>query len=207
MTKNTRVLLATTNRGKLHEMSTILGEPGIRLVTTSDVGIDLAVDETGSTYVDNAVLKARAYAAASGLITLGDDSGLEVDALDGAPGVRAARIAGPGATDADRYNLLLSKLEGVPADRRTARFRCAVALAAPAGQLATAEGACEGRIAFRPAGKNGFGYDPVFYLDEYGRTMAELPDEIKNTISHRARALKAARPLILAALKDWADPH
>ncbi|HEX9596517.1 MAG TPA: non-canonical purine NTP pyrophosphatase, partial [Anaerolineales bacterium] len=165
MTKNTRVLLATTNRGKLHEMSTILGEPGIRLVTTSDVGIDLAVDETGSTYVDNAVLKARAYAAASGLITLGDDSGLEVDALDGAPGVRAARIAGPGATDADRYNLLLSKLEGVPADRRTARFRCAVALAAPAGQLATAEGACEGRIAFRPAGKNGFGYDPVFYLD------------------------------------------
>ncbi|MFN2226659.1 MAG: non-canonical purine NTP pyrophosphatase, partial [Anaerolineae bacterium] len=131
----------------------------------------------------------------SGLPTLADDSGLEVDALDGAPGVRSARYAGPGASDIDRYRKLLAVLAGVPPDRRSARFRCVVALALPDGQVHTAEGACEGEIGFAPRGEFGFGYDPVFIVaGQEGRTMAELEPEVKNCISHRARAVEAMLP-------------
>lgn len=195
------VVVATTNSGKLYEINLILGDLGVELVRPADLGIRLDVDESGATYAENAALKAVACARLADLPSLGDDSGLEVEALGGAPGLHSARYAGAGATDSDRYSLLLQRLEGVPSERRTARFCCAVALATPDGAVAVATGACAGRIALEPAGTNGFGYDPVFFLDEYGRTMAELPESVKNRISHRARALQAAGPLILAALR------
>ena len=165
-----------------------------------DLGIDLEVDESGASFQENAVLKARAYAAASGLPSLADDSGLEVDALGGAPGVFSARYAGAGASDQDRRQKLLTALADTPIDRRSARFRCVVAISDPGGRVAVAAGTCEGRIALEPRGTNGFGYDPVFYLPEYGCTMAELRPELKNQISHRARAIQAARPLLDALL-------
>lgn len=196
----TKLLVATTNPGKVREIWELLGDLGVPLAMPADLGLALTVAETGATYAENAILKASAYAAASGLVTLGDDSGLEVDALGGAPGLQTARFAGPGASDADRYQLLLRKLEGIPQAARTARFRCAVAVARLGGEVAIAEGTCEGLIALAPHGVNGFGYDPVFFLPEYGCTMAELPAGVKNTISHRARAVLAARLLIEEAL-------
>ncbi len=205
MPQTQRILVASYNPGKLHEIAQLLADLPARLVTPSVLGLKLDVEETGASYAENARLKALAYSTASGLVSIGDDSGLEVDALDGAPGVRTARYAGSGVTDSDRYTLLLRNLEGVPADRRTARFRCAVAVATPDGRCETVEGVCEGRIAASPSGENGFGYDPVFFVDAYGCTMAELPDDIKNTISHRARAFTAARPVLLAALRRWAS--
>jgi XTP/dITP diphosphohydrolase len=204
MPNHPKILLATTNAGKLHEITDLLADLPAHLVTPKELGLSVEVGETGTTYLENAKLKALAFASASGLVSIGDDSGLEVDALDGAPGVYTARYAGPGATDSDRYHLLLRNLDGVPAERRTARFRCVVGVATPDGHCEAAEGVCEGRIAAQPVGENGFGYDPVFHVDTYGRTMAELPDSIKNTISHRARAFQAAQPLILAALRRWA---
>lgn len=203
MLRNQRILVASSNPGKLHEIAQLLVGLPARLVTPSELGLKLEIEETGATYTENAKLKALAYARASGLISIADDSGLEVEALDGAPGVQTARFAGPGVTDSDRYTLLLRHLKGVPAERRTARFRCAVAVATPDGNCETVEGVCAGRIAASPSGENGFGYDPVFFVEAYGCTMADLPDDIKNTISHRARALTAARPLILAALHRW----
>ena len=194
-----KLLIATTNRGKILEITEILGDPELELILPGDMGLTLEVAETGATYADNARLKSVAYASVSGLIALGDDSGLEVDALGGAPGLHTARFAGPGASDADRWNLLLGKLAGLPVASRAARFRCAVAIARPNGAVAIAEGACEGRIAFAPAGSGGFGYDPVFFMPDHNCTLAELPASIKNRISHRARALLAARPLIEAA--------
>jgi len=164
-------------------------------------GITLEVEETGHTFTENAVLKATTYARASGLWTWADDSGLEVDALDGAPGVYSARYGGSGASDADRYRKLLDALTGVPWARRTARFRCVVALATPDGDMQTADGACEGIIAFGPVGSNGFGYDPVFYLPDRGLTMAQLSAEDKNETSHRGRAARAAETLLEAMLR------
>jgi XTP/dITP diphosphohydrolase len=154
------------------------------------------VEETGETFRDNAILKANAFARSAGLPALADDSGLEVDALGGAPGVRSARYAGPGASDADRIALLLRNLAHVPAAQRQARFRCTMALATPEGLVGTVDGTCEGEIAFAPRGSNGFGYDPVFLLPHLGRTMAELRDEEKHAISHRGRAGRAALELI-----------
>ncbi len=164
-------------------------------------GITLEVEETGHTFAENAVLKATIYARASGLWTWADDSGLEVDALDGAPGVYSARYGGSGLSDADRYRKLLDALTGVPWARRTARFRCVVALATPAGEVQTGDGACEGIIAFGPAGSNGFGYDPVFYLPDRGQTMAQLAAETKHEISHRGRASRTAETLLEAMLR------
>jgi XTP/dITP diphosphohydrolase len=201
MSTNQRVIAATTNPGKLSEIEAILDGWPVELVSPAALGLKVQVDETGATYTENATLKALAYAPAAGLVALGDDSGLEVDALDGAPGLHSARYAGAGKSDSDRYRLLLHQLEGVPPVRRTARFRCVIAVATPAGAVQTAEGVCEGRIALEAAGLNGFGYDPVFFLDEFGCTMAQLPNGVKNTVSHRGRALLAARPLILAALR------
>lgn len=159
-------------------------------------GITLEVEETGTSFLENAVLKARRYAQVSGFLTLADDSGLEVDILGGEPGVRSSRYAGPGASDADRVQVLLEKLRDVPWEQRRARFRCVVAIATPDGQVQTAEGECSGIIAFEPRGTHGFGYDPVFYMPEFDATMAELPPEVKNQVSHRARAVRAARPLL-----------
>lgn len=201
-----RLLLATFNPGKLVELRELLHfhaarqHPPLRLelVSPVELGMGEPVAETGSTYAENARLKAVGYAQIAGLAALGDDSGLEVDALGGAPGLHSARYAGPGASDADRRARLLAALAGVPTERRTARFRCVIALATPNGEVQFAEGTVEGRIAEAPAGTGGFGYDPIFYLPELGCTMAELPDGVKNTISHRARAVEKALPLIAA---------
>jgi len=200
-----KLLIATNNPGKLREYEELLADEGLPLQLTfpGQEGIDLDVVESGETFAENAALKAQAYAWASGLPTLADDSGLEVDALGGAPGVRSARYAGPGTSDADRYRKLLSALEDVPPDGRSARFRCVVALALPGGCLETAEGRCEGHIGYEPRGEYGFGYDPVFVVDgTAGRTMAELPPEVKNRISHRARAFKAAVPFLRRVFLD-----
>ena len=194
------LLIATHNPGKVEELRLLLAPLHARLRTPSELGLHVQVTEDGLRYADNARQKALAYAQAAGLLTLADDSGLEVDALDGAPGVRSARYT-PGH-DADRVAVLLAHLRGVPWERRTARFRCVVAIATPAGELVTTEGTCEGVIAFEPAGEGGFGYDPAFYLPSYGCTMAQLPQEEKNRISHRARAIEQALPILQRLLSS-----
>lgn len=192
-----RLLIATRNRGKVAEFAAILDDLNVAWTTLADAGITLEVAETGETIPENAVLKATAYGRESGLLTLADDSGLEVDALQGKPGVHTARFGGPGLSAEARYRLLLDQLANVPWPERTARFRCSVAVAAPDGRLlGTADGVCEGVIALRPAGDGGFGYDPVFFLPEYGRTMAQLPASEKHKISHRGRAAAKIAPLL-----------
>jgi XTP/dITP diphosphohydrolase len=184
----TKLLIATNNTHKLHEMMQIMGDVPFALTSLFEQGIVLEVEETGATYAENSVLKARAYARASGLLTLADDSGLEVAALGGQPGIRSARYAGTGGTSPQRIAKLLANLEGVPWERRQARFVSVMALATPAGDVRLFEGACAGVIALDCQGENGFGYDPVFFMPEYGATMAELDEAFKNRISHRARA-------------------
>ncbi len=191
-----KLLIATRNRGKKREYARLLQGLEVELIALDDLGVTKTVKEDAASYTENALLKARGYAAATGLLTLADDSGLEVDALDGAPGVLTARYAGEGATDEQRYSLLLEQLKDVPHEHRTARFRCVIALAWPDGRVEITEGVCEGRITRGPRGEHGFGYDPVFYVPEYGCTMAELPPEIKNRISHRARAAAAASEIL-----------
>ncbi len=183
-----RLLIASNNVGKVREYAELLAGSGFDLCRLADVGLDNQIDETGETFTENACLKARTYGQAGGLLTLADDSGLEVDALDGAPGVHSARYAGPGANDADRVRKLLAALDGVSWEKRQANFRCVIALAWPDGRLETFEGRCDGVIAFEPKGINGFGFDPIFYMPEYSCTMAELPMDVKNRISHRGRA-------------------
>jgi XTP/dITP diphosphohydrolase len=196
-----RLLLATTNRGKLKELRALLTGLPLDLATPIELGLYLEVDETGATYAANAALKAQAFARLSGLLTLADDSGLEVDALDGLPGVRSARFSPlPGATDADRRRYLLERLQPHPAPW-TARFRCVVALAEPDGAVEFAEGLCPGVIIAIERGSRGFGYDPIFYLPELGCTMAELEMDEKNRLSHRARAVQAAIPALRRRLR------
>ena len=193
-----RLLIATHNPGKLSELTSLLGDVPFDLVSLADVGIHHQVDETGETFERNATLKAETYARLSGLPTLADDSGLEVDALDGEPGVRSARYAGDNASDADRIAFLLRKLDNIPEGDRTARFRCVIGLARPGGPLELHSGACEGRILEAPRGSSGFGYDPVFFVPEMGKTMAELTAAQKNRVSHRsAAARKASASLML----------
>ena len=159
------------------------------------------VEETGETFAENAIRKAREYARLSGLVTLADDSGLEVDALGGEPGVHSARYGEQGVGDEDRYQLLLHRMQGVPWEGRGARFRCVIAVAEPGGESYTADGTCEGVIAFEPQGQYGFGYDPIFYLPEYDKTMAQLLPEVKNRISHRARAAQEIRAILERILR------
>jgi XTP/dITP diphosphohydrolase len=194
-----QLLVATNNCGKIREYQDLLVGLDMQLVGLSDIGITADVDETGQTFEENARLKAVAYSQASGLLTLADDSGLEVEALGGAPGIYSARYAGKGATDADRYRKLLAALSGVPWEKRSARFRCVIALAWPDKQIETFDGQCDGVIAFEPKGTNGFGFDPVFFMPERGCTMAELPEEVKNQVSHRARAARLARERLMMA--------
>lgn len=195
------LLLATGNPGKLREMRALLAELGkIQLLTSQEIELKLEIREDGSTYTENAALKARSYAEAAGLATLADDSGLEVKVLGGAPGLHSARyLPQPGATDADRRAYLLSQLQAYPRPWQ-ARFRCCVAVALPGGELRTFEGICPGEIIPEERGTNGFGYDPVFLLPETGRTMAELSMEEKNRLSHRARAVQAAIPYLRTLL-------
>ena len=187
-----KLVLATANMGKQREFAALLSPLGLQLLLSSALGIDSAA-ETGATFEANALLKARHAAAASGLPALADDSGLEVDALDGRPGVYSARYAGAHATEAENNARLLSELAGVPPQRRSARYRCVLALVRDAADTAPliASGSWEGRIALQPAGNGGFGYDPLFLPEGLEVSAAELPAGRKNALSHRAKALAA----------------
>jgi len=189
-----KLLVATQNPGKVREFRSLLAPLRAELSFPGEMGIDLYVPEDGATYLENANQKVLLYAQYTGLLTLADDSGLEVDSLDGAPGLHSARYAR--GSDLDRVAVLLEELREVAPDHRTARFRCVVAVASPTGQLGHSEGVCEGVIAGSPVGQGGFGYDSVFYLPERGRTMAQLDEEEKNKISHRARAIQAIMPVL-----------
>ncbi len=191
------LLVATRNAGKLAELQTLFREAPYRLVSLDDAGVDFEVEETGSTFAENAVLKATQYGEAAGLPTIADDSGLEVDALGGGPGVLSSRFAGPDATDDERNAFLLRNLEGQPFESRTARFRCTIAVFLPGQGVRVVDGTVEGVITDRPRGENGFGYDPVFYLPELGRTTAELSPEHKNRLSHRGIAANKALKVLL----------
>ena len=192
-----KLLLASNNQGKLIEIQSLLTGLNIQLVTPEGLGLDLQVVEDGATYAENAALKARAFSQASAMISLADDSGLEVDSLGGQPGLRSARFSPlPGATDADRRRHLLNKLAGLPAPW-TARFHCTVVIAQPDGTVFIVEGECPGEIIPEERGANGFGYDPIFFIPEKGCTMAELTLPEKNLLSHRARAVQAAVPELL----------
>ena len=191
-----RLLLATNNAGKVAEYRQLLGGGGWEIVTPAEIELKIDVDETGQTYAENATLKAVAYTRASGLTSLADDSGLEVDALDGRPGVLSARYAGADRTDAERVEALLTELRDVPDERRTARFRCVIVIASGADRVELAEGTVEGRIAREPRGESGFGYDPIFLLPERGLTMAELPAGEKHSVSHRGAAGRQARAIL-----------
>jgi XTP/dITP diphosphohydrolase len=191
-----KLLLATSNPGKIKEYRFLLDGLGYQITTLTEEGIAKAVIESGHNYEQNARLKALTYAKLSQLTALADDSGLEVDALHGEPGVKSARFAGESATDAEKVSLLLAKLNGAPWERRTARFKCVIAMASPGGRVELCYGECYGIIAFEAKGENGFGYDPIFFLPEMGKTMAELPFEMKNQISHRARASQKARQVL-----------
>ncbi len=194
----TKLLVATTNPGKLVEYQALLSNLPVELLYLHDVGIVEEIPETGTTFEANAALKADGYARLSGLPTLADDSGLEVDALGGEPGVYSARYGDVGS-DSERTDLVLSKLEGVPDAQRTARFVCVIVVTLPDGSHIEARGTVEGTITYAPRGTNGFGYDPIFGL-ETGTTMAELPPPEKNMISHRAEAARAIRSEIAAWL-------
>jgi len=210
-----RLLLASANQGKLRELRTILDGLPVELVGLAEAGLGQApeVEETGETFLANALLKGRAYAAWSGLAAVADDSGLEVDALGGAPGVRSARYAGQGAGDRANLDKLLAAMAGVPPERRTARFRCAAVLVDPGwgpGGLRPshpeewrqwhAEASWEGRLLEAPRGTGGFGYDPVFLPEGWDRTSAEVDQATKDAASHRGRAFRALRP----AIEAWA---
>ena len=184
-----KFVLATHNPGKLKEMADILSGLGVEVVSPAELGIDVEVEETGSTFAENAMLKARAICDASGLPAIADDSGLCVDALNGGPGVYSARYGGEGLDDAARTRLLLENMRGQTT--RAAHFACAIACVFPGGDTLTAEGRCDGAIAFAPMGQGGFGYDPVFLVPELGKTFSQLSGAEKNEISHRGRALRA----------------
>jgi len=187
-----KLLLATNNQGKARELKILLRELPLALVLPGELGITAEVVEVGSSLEENARLKATVLARESRLPALADDSGLEVDALGGEPGPLSARYAGEGATDKERVEFLLAKLKGVPREKRTARFRCVIAIATPEGGVELCSGECLGLITFEPKGERGFGYDPVFYFPELGKTMAELPLEVKNKVSHRGAAAREA---------------
>jgi len=184
-----KIILATTNKGKTAEIRRLLAACGVEIVSLADLPSIEFPEETGRTFLDNAVAKARFVSERFGAPALADDSGLEVDALEGSPGVRSARYAGDGATDEANYTKLLAEMKTVPQGARSARFRCAIALVMPDGAVMTFEGALEGEIAPVPGGTNGFGYDPVFFIPDKGCTAAELSPDEKNAISHRGRAL------------------
>ena len=197
-TEPRRLLLATTNPHKIEELHAILAGLPYELVSPNEIGLALEVEETGTTFAKNAILKATAWADAADMLTLAEDSGLEIDALGGEPGIYSARWAGEGVSYEERFRILLGRLADVPAERRTARYHAVIAIAGatPVGVLGVFEGKLEGQIAFAPAGSGGFGYDPIFYVPEQQRTVGQMSAEGKHLISHRARAAAAARELL-----------
>jgi len=199
----TKLLVATHNQGKVVEFAEMLADMKIEWLSLDDVGVTQDVEETGSTFQENSILKARTYAAETGLLTLADDSGLEVDALAGAPGVYTARYGGVGLTAVQRYKKLLADIENVPIHQRTARFRCAIVLSAPDGTiLGASEGVCEGMIAQTAVGEGGFGYDPIFFIPQLQKTFAQIPAEQKHKISHRGQAVRQIEPLLRSILRN-----
>jgi XTP/dITP diphosphohydrolase len=197
MAETSELLVATHNAGKIRELSRMLADLPLRLRRLSEWPDIPEAEETGSTFAENAVLKAVHYSSRAGRLTLSDDSGLEVAALGGAPGVHSARYCGPSATYGERMARLLSEVEAAGGEERAARFVCVIALADPStGELKTFEGVCEGRLAHAPRGTGGFGYDPVFIPEGHRQTFGELPDEVKQELSHRARAFRRARAFL-----------
>ena len=193
-----KVVLASKNAHKLQELQDILSAQGVEVILESAAGVDVEVEETGTTFEENSLLKARAVMEASGLPAIADDSGLMVDALNGAPGVYSARYGGPGLDDAGRYRLLLENMRGV-LDRKC-RFVSAITLCMPSGDIVTARGECPGTLAYAPQGENGFGYDPIFFVPEKKKTFAQLTAEENNAISHRGRALQLFQEKLAAYL-------
>jgi XTP/dITP diphosphohydrolase len=202
-----KLLIATNNKGKVIELQELLKDTGIELVTPAQIGLDLDVTEDGQTYAENATKKAVAFAQASGLISLADDSGLEVEALDGAPGLYSARYGAPDGGklhDAGRRAFLIQNLQDQPRPW-TARFHATIAVAVPGGETHLAEGFCAGEIIPEERGTGGFGYDPIFLLPELGKTMAELSMEEKNRLSHRARAVMNAKGILMQLYNNQAS--
>ncbi|MGB9792224.1 MAG: XTP/dITP diphosphatase [Thermacetogeniaceae bacterium] len=191
-----KIVIASRNQGKIAEFKELLKDLPVEILTLNDFPSIPEIQETGSSFRENALLKARAVTAYTGLIALADDSGLEVDCLGGAPGVYSSRYAGPEQDDAANNRKLLAALEGVPLYQRTGRFRCVIAITTPEGGEYLSEGVCEGLIALEPRGDGGFGYDPLFIVPALGKTFAELGPEVKNRISHRAQAMRNARELL-----------
>lgn len=193
------LLVATTNRHKLEEYRAMFADLPYQLRSLSDLHLDFDVEETGTTFQENADLKALAYARASNVLSLADDSGLEIDALGGEPGVYSARFAGVDTPYEERFRIIFERLRDVPVEQRIARFKCVITIADPSGYHQSVEGAIEGRITDMPRGANGFGYDPIFYVPELGKTTSEISPEHKNRISHRGLAALKARHL----LENW----
>jgi len=206
MAQQRTLVIATTNPHKVEEFRQLLVEAPFTLVSLADLGVTQVVAETGETFEENAIIKATAYAELTGLPTLADDSGLEIDALDGGPGVYSARWAGDDVPYATRNRMLVERLAELPEEQRGARYRCAIAIALPPprGLVGVVVGVFEGQIAREPAGHGGFGYDPIFLVPEQGRTVGQMTAEEKHRISHRALAALAALPL-LARLADESD--
>ena len=190
------MIVATRNKGKVREIREALKGLGLRIYSLSDFRDVPEVEEDGKSFTENALKKARFYSKVFGKLTMADDSGLEVDGLKGMPGIYSARYSGEGASSQKNNEKLLQEMEGVSLSKRGARFKCIIAMVSPEGREAMAEGACKGRIGFREKGKKGFGYDPLFILPKYGKTMAELSLEEKNKMSHRGKALRKIRKII-----------
>lgn len=191
-----KLIFATGNENKMREIREILAGRGYEILSMKEAGINIDVEENGKTFSENALIKARAISEASGELVLADDSGLEIDALGGEPGIYSARYMGHDTSYVEKNNNLIQRLEGVPDEKRTARFVCAMAAVFPDGREEVVVGTMEGRIGYEIAGENGFGYDPIFYLPEYGKTSAEISPEEKNAISHRGKALRAIAELL-----------
>lgn len=195
-----KILFATGNADKMREIREILEGTGIEAISLKEAGVSLEVEENGATFEENALIKARACMELTGEVALADDSGLEVDAMDREPGVHSARYMGRDTSYHIKNKSIIERLEGKEGEERSARFVCAIAAAFPDGRVLTTRGTMEGRIAYEERGENGFGYDPIFYLPEYGCCSAELPPEKKNELSHRGRALRAMKDRLLA---EW----
>lgn len=188
--KMKNLIVATKNKGKYQEIKEILADIPFNVISMGELNLDIDIEETGKTFEENALIKARKVCKLTGEIVIADDSGLEVDYLDGAPGIYSSRFGGENATDEEKNRKLLKMLEGVPFEKRKARFVCAIAVVYPEGKHFIVKGICDGYIGFKPEGNNGFGYDPLFYLPEYGMTTAQMEPKEKHKVSHRGKALK-----------------
>jgi XTP/dITP diphosphohydrolase len=192
-----KIVLATSNKNKVKEIKNILGDKNFIFLSHKDFPDIKPPEETGTTFKENAIIKAKEICRLTGMICLADDSGLEVEALNGQPGVYSSRFSGKDATDKKNIEKLLSLLKNIPYEKRKARFICAIAIAYPDGKIKTVEGKCQGIIGFETKGENGFGYDPVFIYPKLNKTFAEIPEEIKNNISHRRNALEKAKKILM----------